>query len=153
MAEVWLGKEMLRQAELRLQAQAAALAALEGRAGGLLAICGPGILAVGAAIVTRTSPAWFAGALVTGGLLFIAAAILVVFLWPQDWGVVGIDPKHMAVYAECEENDCLAAMAESLSDSVGPNARRLRRLGAAVKLATVLLLLAGPAGLLASQCA
>ena len=74
----WLGKEMLRQVELRLQAQATALAALEGRAAGLLTLCGSGILALGATVVAAQSPAWQHGALTAVAMLLLAAIILMI---------------------------------------------------------------------------
>ena len=59
----------------------------------------------------------------------------------------------MSTYGNYSENDCLEAMAGSLAGSIAPNGRRISQLSGAVKVATILVLLAGPVGLLVVKLA
>jgi hypothetical protein len=145
-ADEWLGKEMLRQVELRLAAQATALAALEARAAGLLNLCGAGSLAAAAAIFTA-QPHLAKGALAAGLMLLGAAIVLLVALRARPgWGVVGIRVTDMGDYGDSTQEDCLRVMAQALDKSVPGNSARLNSLGAALRLAERLILAAPVVG-------
>ena len=142
MADEWLGKEMLRQAELRVSAQAAVLSALEARAASLLNLCSGGVLAAGAAMFTAAKPLGYVAAVVAAVLVGAGAHLLYALRARSGWLVPGFRPKDLAPYAEFEQDESQRAMAASLDDGIPSNSARLDTLGAAVNLAAWVVLLA-----------
>lgn len=125
----WKAKEAMRNAELRLEAQAATVQALEARAtsvlGWLLAILttiagaaliklNAGQVVVGIAICTAFVP----------GLLTLIAATGAI--WPKDWCVPGYDPS--VVTSECEnELQQIDFLVCGYSRGIAENAQFLQR--------------------------
>ncbi len=143
--DAWLGKEMMRQAELRLAAQATALAAMEARATSLLGVCAASVVALGAAAASTwpTSPAKAVAAAVVAISLFSAAIILMRAMRPRPgWGVPGIDPADMSGYEAFAQEECLKVMAGTLSQTLGANSPRLQMFGRALNIAAILMVAA-----------
>jgi hypothetical protein len=93
---LWRAREALRQAEQRLQAQAAALATLEGRAQALVGWTATAITALGGAFFLTSAPVELRAA-AAGGAVAMAAALFfaVSALAPGRWAVVGHDPDQI----------------------------------------------------------
>lgn len=129
-------KEALRQAELRLAAQATALAAIEARAGALIAWSMAGVVAGGAGLFLPTVPP--AAAFASAGLAasLVAAAVAgVLALLPGDWGVAGHKPKDVMGEWVTDEEDLFDWLAEGYNDTIAANAARLERASRALRWA------------------
>lgn len=138
MADEWLGKEMLRQGELRLASQAASLTSMESRATNLLAFCGAALIALGAAVVTAGCLRGVAAG-GTAVLIFAAAAHLLLGLKPVAWGVAGLQPAELRGWDDARRQDAaLRVWAKVLDKTINRNKMRLddlgRRLWNAVRL-------------------
>ena len=148
MAEPWLGKEMLRQVELRLANQAANLAAMEARAVGLVNVCVAGTLALGAVVFApQASPDMAAGAAVAAVSLMIAGGVLLVALWPRRWGVSGIRAHEVADWHSRPQDHALRAFAVARDGTIERNKVRLDAMGTALRVASAMVWMAPIAGL------
>lgn len=123
---LWRAREAIRNAELRLQAQAAALATLESRAQALVGWIAAALTAlVGAALLT-TVPSelrWAAGG--GGAALSVALVFAVATFNPGDWDVVGHNPADLVRSNWGAELYELEGMALSYAEGIGRNSARL----------------------------
>jgi hypothetical protein len=148
---LWRAKEAMRQAELRLAGQAAALTTLESRAQA----------AIGWAVAGATA--------LTGGLLIAelnlalrsAGVVALMFLLTSIWyGLEALCPQDDWVFfgspaallgseyeTEVEEHE---ATAEGLAGGITHNSKRLARVGNYLRRSLRLIALAPPAALLAA---
>ncbi|MBU8541248.1 hypothetical protein [Falsiroseomonas tokyonensis] len=119
-------KEALRQAEIRLQSQATALAAVETRAGALIGWAMAGVAAAIAALLTlTTSMALGIGAAVfLAGLVASIVAALQVLL-PGSWDVPGNKPADLEPGAAMAEAVLLRWVTDGLGAGIDSNSDRL----------------------------
>lgn len=150
---LWRAKEALRQAELRLAAQATALASLEGRAQALVGWAAAALTALVAAFLLPTGPLGLRAAAAGAAVCAIAALILAsLALRPGDWTVIGYEPDGVIGSRASAELYDLEAMASGYaegirrnSDRLGAGARTLRHALLAAAGAPVTAFLAGVA--------
>jgi hypothetical protein len=147
---MWLTREKVRQAELMLVHQAASLGAMETRASNMLALISAGVVALGAAAFREE---FRAAAVVAGGCLWLAGVMLLVALRPRFWGAPGQKPADLDAFRAHGEEALLQAIADAAASSAQRNGPRLDALGAAIGRASLLLVLAVPAAILATQVA
>ncbi|HTZ72078.1 MAG TPA: hypothetical protein VMB71_15590, partial [Acetobacteraceae bacterium] len=141
----WRAKEALRQAELRLGAQAQATQALEGRATSMLGWNVTGGLALGAAIVGGSHP-WAA---LTAALSLVGAGLLCVWaLVRRDWhGVAGYDPRVLLEDRSGSEYEVVVGLAEGYQETIDANHLAFHRFKAKLTLAICLMVAAPVIGL------
>ena len=123
---LWRAREAMRQAELRLAAQAAALTTLEGRAQALVGWAAAAITALVGALFLTSAPQQLRIAAAGGA---IAMAIALVFalkaLAPMTWAVVGHDPIEILDANRDAELYDVEAMARGYSAGIAVNSARL----------------------------
>lgn len=132
-------KEALRQVELRLSAQATALAALEARAGAIIGWSVGGSVAAGAALAAPNTPQLlgFAAAGLLAGLTVAALTGLRVIL-PSSWGVQGHLPRDVERGAWAStEAELLNWLAEGPGKEARKNRVRLRYASRALRRAAI----------------
>lgn len=134
---LWQAKEALRQAELRLAAQASALQAFETRATAILGWIALIISALaGAAVVNLDAgKPWRAlglsAGLIPAGVSALAASRM---LWPKEWNVPGHEPA--TVRAPCtSELAQIEWLADGYAIGIAENAAFLKRAGRQVRVA------------------
>ena len=123
---LWRAREAVRQAELRLAAQAAALATLESRAQALAGWLASALTVLVGAFLVPTVPtelrAAAAGAAVAAGVALAFAALAV---QPGDWTVAGHDPAELMGSTNSAELYDLEAMAGAYAGGIAANVARL----------------------------
>ena len=141
----WRAKEALRQAELRLGAQAQATQALEGRATSMLGWNVTGGLALGAAVVGGSHP-WAA---LAASLSLVAAASLCVWaLVTREWhGVAGYDPRVLLEDQSGSEYEVAVGLAEGYQETIDANHAAFHRFKALLTVAICLMVAAPVFGL------
>lgn len=138
----WRATEAVRNAEVRLTAQAASLQALEARAMAIIGWASVVVAAGVATYLTRTEPhlRYGAIALATGFMAAILVAMRV--LAPRTgWGVPGIDPDAIADAPGPAVADAAAWIAGAYAGTVRANSARLA--GAGVQINAALRLMVG----------
>ena len=143
----WRAKEALRQAELRLTAQAAALATFEARATSLVgwAVAGSTALVTAFVATTLAPELRFAAALAVA-LLFFAAWWGADVLRPSRWWTFG-DPKAVLASTYSTELEELEAIAGGLANAISANEARLSSAGRLLKYGFILAAAAPPVAL------
>jgi hypothetical protein len=133
----WHSREKLRQAEQRLNAQAANLAALESRAQMLIGICVAGIGATAAIVFGGSDWLKKVGAFATGCILLIAGIRLALAITPKSgWGVVGFEPKDLDHFKRSTEHRMLTECAAAYQENIEENRNRLNNLGRSISHST-----------------
>jgi len=132
---LWRAKEAVRQGEGRLNAQAQARVALEGRGTATTGWASASLLALVAA--GFASPAALPRiAIAATGLLFLTAAgLCIAAIRPRDWAMVGYDPTVILDDDNKSELEALESVALGLSDGIQGNNRRLKRTGQLLRYA------------------
>lgn len=145
--QLWLAQEALRNAELRLAAQAATLQSLEGRAASLMQWSVSAILGLLALAATRGDlivPA------VLGALAMAAAwACAACAVWPASWCVVGHEPEEILGTGLGSQLEELKAGACGYAGGIAENSRRLDAAGSWLRRASVCFAAAPVLGFLA----
>ncbi len=145
--DLWRAKEALRQAELRLTAQAQMRASLEARGTAMASWSTVSLLAVVAA--GAAAPSWplRAGAIVAGCMLFAAACAFLHGIRPQpDWGVPGYPPRLVTEVTLPSELEALQSLAWGHQPGILGNTSRLAETSAALRRGGTLLVTAPMAG-------
>lgn len=142
----WVGREMLRQVELRLAAQAAALTALEARAASLINLAGAGTLALGAAAASAPQPLAMGAAVAAGALLTAALLLFLALRASPRWGTVGLSATTVAAYDGHDQDASLRVMAAFLDQGRLGNTARLNSLAGALAWGCRLILFAPALG-------
>lgn len=136
---LWAAKEAVRQAELRLAAQTANLAAMETRAMTMLGWISAMALAVAGAAVTRPTVILLYTGVVIIAALIISAGNCIWALWPRSWHSAGIDPewvvKEGAASDSPTEWTIMEAMADSYATGIRRNDERLEAFGSRLRWA------------------
>jgi len=134
----WLAKEAVRQAELRLAAQALSLQALETRATTMLGWISAMSLAIAGFIATKNGFAFLVPGMIVAVPLLVAGWLCVAALWPGEWNISGHDPRWVTGESVGDpvavELTVLEAMASSYGDGIEANGRRLRQFGHRVRI-------------------
>lgn len=119
----WLAGEALRNAELRLAAQAATLQSLEARAASLMQWSVTAVLALLAILATH--PELQPAAERAGLMLAAAWGCAARATWPAEWGVAGYDPAELLEDASATELEVREACAKGYGDAITANKARL----------------------------
>jgi len=139
----WLAKEAVRQAELRLAAQALSLQALETRATTMLGWISAMSLAIAGVMATKSGLALLVPGIILAVPLLVAGWLCVAALWPREWNSAGHDPRWVMGESAGEpvavELTVLEAMASSHGDGIEANRRRLRWMGNRVRVSWIAL--------------
>lgn len=94
---LWLATEARRQGEIRLAAQASAVAALEARATSILQWSVGIAVALTAVILGASAPKQLIPCAATLALLGLSALMCVTALWPKNWHPGGYDFHALVV--------------------------------------------------------
>jgi hypothetical protein len=120
----WRAREALRQAELRLAAQAGLITAIEARATALMGWAVAAALAAVAAYVAQperaTTPAAAAAA-----ALALAFALALAAVWARCWATPGFEPAALLDSDLGSELEEIEAMTLGLGEGIRRNDRRL----------------------------
>ena len=123
---LWRAREAMRQAELRLSAQAAALATIESRAQALAGWLTSALTVLVSAFLVPTLPLEARGAAIGGAVTAaIALSLLVMALRPSDWTVAGHDPVELLSSPNSTELNDLEEMTRAYAGGIVANASRL----------------------------
>lgn len=143
----WQAAEGVRQAELRLTAQAASRAAIEQRGGAMAGWCNAGLLALGAGLFSNPDDAQLAAIVVAAAFLVAALISCLLALQPREWGTVGYDWSQMQACAADSELEQRELMAVGYAGAIAMNEARLHLTARHVRAATLGMALAPAAGL------
>ncbi len=140
---LWRVREALRQSELRLAAQAAALTTIESRAQGLAGwLISVLTVLIGAFLVPSLPPAMRvaagSAALTAGGAL----AFVALTLRPNDWTVAGHNPSVLMESTNSAELYDLEAMSLPYAKGIAANSGRLATASAHLRHALLVALCA-----------
>lgn len=142
----WWAREALRQAEMRLASQVAAVDGLMARAGWLIGWC----VALTAALLVGAESGYLRPPALAGAALAIVAGVFcVAAIWPRAWR----SPGEWADWAITEpyetELEGLEAMAQGAVRSIAENKPRITAIASLLRVAFLLFLSAPVAAFLA----
>ena len=140
---LWVAKEALRHAELRLAAQTANLAAMEARVVAMLGWISAMALAVTGGLLSKPALVLWPTALILFSLM-VAAGCCIRAIWPRIWHSAGVDLEWLLAEgqaaSEATELSTTEAMVDTYLLAVTRNADRLKAFGWNLRAAWLALL-------------